>query len=285
MKRWLIASLCMGWSIAAVAAGPESASKQLQSSMLVTGSIVVAPDGSARSYTLDQRDKLPSFVVDLIDKGTHAWRFMPSLLDGKPVAAKADMSLRIVAKRVDNDHISIRIAGAHFGQQTDTSGESISMKERVPPRYPQSAAESRISGTVYLLLRVGRQGQVEDAVAQQINLRAIVNAPEMNRWRRVLANSALVAARKWTFNPPIKGRHVDDKYWYARVPVDFNLNVNGVSTRRGYGQWDTYVPGPIEPVMWPDPDGMISSNIDAQPDDGVYQLDRGLRLVTPLNGA
>ncbi|WP_158880435.1 energy transducer TonB [Rhodanobacter sp. L36] len=287
MKRWLIVSLCLAWSVAALAAENESADKQLQSSMLVTGSIVLAPNGTTQSYTLDHRDKLPSFVADLIDKGAHVWRFEPILLDGKPVAAKADMSLRIVARRIDKDHISVRIAGAQFGQEAGpgAAGEAISMKRRTPIVYPQMAQRDHVSGVVYLLLRVGRDGLVSDAVTQQVNLRAIGGAGEMNRWRRTLADAALRSARNWTFNTPTHGKHAGDKYWLARVPINFNLNVMGAPKHSDYGEWDTYVPGPIEPVMWPDPDGMISSNIDAQPEDGLYQPDRALRLVTPLNGA
>jgi hypothetical protein len=258
--------------------------KRVQSSMLVTGSIVVAPDGSMRSYTIDHSDKLPPFVVSLIDKGAHAWRFKPAVLDGKPVAAKADMSLRIVAARVDKGNFSVRIAGAQFGQHSPVAGETITYKERQKPRYPMWAVQARVSGTVYLLLRVDHQGQVADAEAQQVDLRVVANDSEMTHWRKVLADAALHAARQWTFNPPTTGKHAADKFWVARVPINFNLGEYGASSRPGYGQWDTYIPGPVEPVMWPDPDGMLSSNVDAQADGGLYQFDQSLRLTTPLSG-
>jgi outer membrane biosynthesis protein TonB len=275
----------MALSAAALAAGPGAVRKRAQSSMLVTGTIVVAPDGTTRSYTIDRSDKLPPFLVKLIDNNTHEWRFVPTLLDGKPVAAKAGMSLRIVAVRTDKDNFSVRIAGAQFGQHSEVPGETITSRERKPPTYPVSAVWSRVSGTVYLLLRVDRQGQVEDAVAQQVNLRIIANDLQMAHWRKVLADAALDAARKWTFDTPTAGKHAGDRFWVARVPVSFGLTIDGIPPREGYGEWDSYIPGPVEPVMWPDPDGMISSNVDAQSGDGIYQLDQGLRLLTPLNGA
>jgi len=44
------------------------------------------------------------------------WRFEPVLLDGKPVAAKAPMSMRVVASKRDDGNYNIGIRSAYFGQ-------------------------------------------------------------------------------------------------------------------------------------------------------------------------
>lgn len=284
MKRWLLGLLCVLLSGAALAAGPTEVRKRIQASMLLTGSIVVAPDGSVRSYAIDKAEKLPSAVSELIANSIPHWKFEPTLLDGKPVAAKAKMSLRLVAKPVGDDNYSISISGTQFGQ--DAPGESISYKDRVAPTYPYQAVQARVSGTVYLVLRVGRQGRVQEAEAEQVNLAVVANDLELERWRKVLARSALMAARKWTFNLPRSGEHMNDEYWIAWVPVTYSLRVFGERPVYEYGKWEAYVPGPRQLVPWIDDPRLLSGSVDALPEGGIHLLGRdGLRLITPLGGA
>lgn len=54
MRRRLIGLFCALLSGAALAAGPGGVRKRIQASMLLTGTIVVAPDGSVRSYLIDK---------------------------------------------------------------------------------------------------------------------------------------------------------------------------------------------------------------------------------------
>jgi TonB family protein len=283
MKRWLIGLFCVLLSSAALAAGPAAVRKRVQASMLLTGTIVVAPDGSVSSYAIDKPEKLPPMVTGLIAESIPKWKFEPTLLDGKPVAAKAKMSVRFVAKPLGDDKYSVGISGTEFGQ--NVPGESITYKNRVAPTYPPQAANSRISGTVYLLLRVGRQGQVQEAVAEQVNLVVVDSDEELERGRKMLANSALAAARKWTFNLPTSGAHMNDEYWVARVPIAYDL-MSGPLRDDDYGKWQPYVPGPKQPVPWMDDQRLLSGSADALPDGGLQPLEEdGLRLITPPDGA
>lgn len=281
MKRWLIGLFCVLLSGSALAAGPAAVRKRVQASMLLTGTIVVAPDGSVGSYAIDKAEKLPPVVTGVIAKSIPAWKFEPILLNGKPVAAKTKMSLRLVAKPVGDDSYSIGIGGAQFGQ--NVPGESITYKERVRPVYPPQAAQGHVSGTVYLLLSVGREGRVQEAEAEQVNLMVVDSDKGMERWRKVLADSALAAARRWTFNLPTSGEHMNDKYWVARVPVTYSLRP--VNENDDYGRWQPYVPGPKQPVPWIDDPQLLSGNADALPDGGIYPLNSGLHLTTPAGGA
>jgi len=231
MKRLLIGLLCVLLSGVALAAGPNEVRKRVQASMLVTGSIVVAPDGTVRSYAIDHSEKLPKPVVGLIEKGVQIWRFEPTLLAGQPVAAKANMSLRIVAKPIDKDDYAISIAGAQFGQDVNRSAASV-YKRQIQPRYPESAVHARVWGTVYLLLRVGAQGQVEDAIAEQVDMGVVASDQELDKWRRVLANSALAAAKGWIFNVPTSGKEAFTDHWLARVPVVLRIEGSRVTFLR-----------------------------------------------------
>lgn len=281
MKRWLIGLFCVLLSGFALAAGPAAVRKRVQASMLLTGTIVVAPDGSVGSYAIDKAEKLPPVVTGVIAKSIPRWKFEPVLLNGKPVAAKTKMSLRLVARPVGDDSYSIGIGGAQFGQ--NVPGESITYKEPVRPVYPPQAARDHVSGTVYLLLRVGREGRVQEAEAEQVNLMVVDSDKGMERWRKVLADSALAAARRWTFNLPTSGEHMNDKYWVARVPVMYGLRP--VNENDDYGKWQPYVPGPKQPVPWIDDPQLLSGNADALPDGGIYPLNSGLHLTKPAGGA
>jgi hypothetical protein len=136
------------------------------------------------------------------------------------------------------------------------------------------------------LLRVGRQGQVQEAVAEQVNLVVVDNDEEMERWRKMLANSALAAARKWTFDLPTSGGHVNDDYWVARVAVVYGLRRYDEIRADDYGKWQPYVPGPKQPLPWIADPRLLSGSADALPDGGIHPLEKdGLRLMTPPGGA
>jgi hypothetical protein len=285
MKRLWSGVLIATLSHAALAGNLDNVRKEVQASMLVTGTIDVAPDGNVAGYNIDHSDKLPKPVNELIAQGVPTWKFEPPTSDGKPVLAKANMSLRIVAKYLDKEHMALTIGGAQFGKKNVRPGEEVEYKDHsVKPHYPMEAARSRVSGTVYVLLRVRPDGQVQDAVAQQVNLKSIDTESGMEHWRKLFSDAALHAATRWTFTPPTIGTHVHDPYWVARVPVAFSVDRwdNG---KNDYGKWNVYIPGPIQPVMWPDKDKMFTGAPDAMPGDGLYQVEQSLRLTTPLNGA
>jgi hypothetical protein len=130
MKRLLLGLIWILSSQLALAAGADAVRKQAQASMLVTGSIVVAPDGSVNSYAIDHVEKLPPVVVELLGKNVPTWKFEPVCVEGKPVLATAQMSLRIVARRSDDHHFSAGIVGAQFGQDHEVATDNISYKTR-----------------------------------------------------------------------------------------------------------------------------------------------------------
>ena len=223
MQRRYQIVLVLLLTLIASTANAQAVRKTAEASMLVTGSIELNPDGSLHGYTLDQSEKLPPPVVDIVGKSIPTWQFKLSGTTHELV--KTDMSLRVVAKPVGDGKYNVAVEGASFGHP-GASAESVTYKDRKAPRYPQLAIDSHVSGTVYLLMRVDRNGNVQDAIAEQVNLEQYSTPLEMEKFRKALASASLDAAKKWTFNPPVTGTTVNDPYWVVRVPVNFNLNVN-----------------------------------------------------------
>jgi hypothetical protein len=292
MKRLFVGLLCMTLSAAALADGVDAARKRAVGSMLVTGHIEVLSSGNVGRYDIDESSKLPSAIVQLIGKTVPQWQFEPVVEDGKPVTEKSKMSLRVAANPVADGKYAISIIGAEFSPEVAKSGTSfttdqISEKSIPQPLYPHDLVQEHVAGTVYVLLRVDRTGNVVDASAQQVNLRVAASEREMIPYRKMLALAATSALKHWTFNIPTTGKEADRDYWIARVPVNFNIAGDRIP---GYGEWDVYIPGPLEPAPWINTlptitdDKLLIGNVDATPAGGSLLSAGGLHLITKISG-
>ncbi len=281
-KAWIVTLLLSLLPLAATAAPKAEVLKQVESSMLVKGTIDIDTDGSVNSLAIDQADKFPGGLVDFVQKQVKHWKFEPVVIEGKARLARAPVSLRVVARKLDDDNYSIAIRNANFDSEIPKEGESLSSKRLQPPRYPLSVARSGASGTAYVVVKVDASGRVTDAVVEQVNLRTIGTTKEMESWRGALADAAVKAARSWTFIPPVVGEAADDGFWSARVPVDFEMDV---SRKFVYGKWELYIPGPRQSIPWSKEDRPGFSP-DSLAEGGVYMIgqDKGPKLLTALDG-
>jgi len=291
MRVWLLL-LSVIFASTALAASPASVRKQVEASMLVTGRVTVELDGSVSAWEVDQREKLPSGVAKLVDGAVEQWKFEPVLIDGKPTRGRARMSLLVVADPLDDGRYEISIRSGNFGRealnadelkQQGVSDYDVSSMEMKPPSYPARAQNVGAQGTVYLVIRVGRQGTVEEVAVEQVNLRVAGSAQQMKTIREVFGNSAMTAARGWTFRTPTKGEWADAEDWTVRVPVAYSFYGSKVA---GYGEWEAYIPGPRSAPPWQmeslegfdiAPDALIAGE--------VHQAGTGLKLLTPLQGS
>ncbi|WP_158756101.1 energy transducer TonB [Dyella sp. S184] len=291
MKRLLLGLLGVFCSGAVIAnGGVDAVRKQVQASMLVTGSIVVAQDGSVNSYTLDQQDKLPPLVLEVINKTVPHWRFGIDVSDfqeymraSQARLLKAKMNLRVVAVPVDNQNYSVSISEASFGEDASarkSSSDTLSEKDIVQPRYPSRSSQDGVGGTVYVYVRIGRDGKVEDQVARQVNLHVVAPETEMAVFRKDLAKAAVDAVRRWTFNPPTSGKEASWQHWYAMVPVEFCQSAR--CDEEAYGKWAGYIPGPNVPIPWHDDPEVTPQDSDAMPSGVAFQPDQRLKLLTSL---
>ena len=66
MRRLLLLCILLACSFTSTAAnGPGAVRKQVESSMLVTGTIDITPAGDVIAHTLDKPEKLPKGTVEM----------------------------------------------------------------------------------------------------------------------------------------------------------------------------------------------------------------------------
>jgi hypothetical protein len=278
MRKWMAMGLLL-FSAWAHAQGAGAVRKQLEASLMVDGEITVDEKGAVAEYSLKDPDKLPPGVETFIRNNLAQWTFEPPTVEGRPVRLRNNMTLMLVAKKVDDDNFLMRVQATSFYPQSTEEGYEIASRKMEPPRYPRPAAKGGAQGTVYLIVKVGRDGRVQDVVAEQVNLRVVTTENMMGKLRDMFADASISAARKWEFTPPARGDDVDAEYWSVRVPVDFNM---GTSSPR-YGRWIGYIPGPRQKAPWVDSD-LADSSPEAMAAGQPRQLGKeGLRLLTPLS--
>jgi hypothetical protein len=287
--------MLLGWCAVLGAIGVASAAdsshmtakaiqQTAEASMVVTGTVEVSPDGSLQGYMLDQPEKLPPAVVSVVDQTMKQWRF--TLSGSTNEVVKSSVSMRVVAKPNAQGNFEVRIEGASFGNPVKTDGTEVTYAPGFhrPPAYPSAAIQARVSGTVFLDVRVGRNGLVEDVVAEQVNLDQYGDSHDMERFRNVLADASIKAVRAWAFTIPTHGPHVDAPYWVVRVPVNYSLHQIGTPDKpRLYGQWEGYIPGPRQTPSWLSK-SLANEAPDAVADDALRSSNDGLKLATPLTG-
>lgn len=284
MRTWtwmggLVLALC---SAMAFANGPGGVRKQVESSLVVKGTVDIDADGRVLGYALDRADKLAPAVKQLLAGAVPHWRFEPVQLDPDTDRGRAPMSVRLVAQKLEDGDYRIEVRGAQFGSHK--RGHMIESVSMPPPRYPMPAARAGIGGTVYLVALVGADGRVIEAAPEQVNLRVIAGENEMQAWRRLFAQAAVAGAKQWTFQPPVAGPDVRAGRWAVRVPIDFVMGDDESAPPPSAFEWQAYVPGPRMPLPWAREaeSAQESRNGDALASGSVHMPGRGLRLITPL---
>jgi hypothetical protein len=274
-KAMLVAFLAM-----ATMAAQASSIKDIESSTVVSGTIVLAKDGTVQAAVVDDAAKYGQPIADLVHKAALQWRFRPVLVHGEPVLAKASMHVRVVLKKMSDGNFNARVKGATFGDSNANSTDALQdADKKTPPQYPKAAIRGRVQGTVYPALRVDRSGHVVEAVAEQVNLGNTGPERILKQYREILAESALKAARRWSYAIPTTGPLAGQDSWTAHVPVNYALNEMGAP--RPDRTWLSYVPGPYTPAPWVDkPD---TNAADALADDTVRTDGAGPTLLSSIN--
>jgi hypothetical protein len=276
---WLLCGLVLASAVRAESVA--SMQKRAEASMLVTGFVDIAPDGALSSMTMDHPELLPDNVKALVSRASAHWRFEPDV-DENATTRHVPMSLRVVARTESDGVYRSRIRGATFGGQ---AGENqIRVKSLQPPKYPMFAARYRISGDVYLLLRINPQGAVTDVTADQVNLDTVTDQQLMRQIRKLFADASVDAARHWKYEVLQPGK-AGDGAWLVRTPIHFAMLDPTAGPLQLYGQWLVYVPGPLEPVVWLEKYGLKqpTDNTDSMPTGRLQLLQQQVALVTPLD--
>ena len=279
----IAAALLASANVVAFGGGAAAVRKQVEASMLVTGRIDVDESGAVSGFALDRQEKLPAGVVSLVAKAVPTWKFEPVVIDGKPAHVTTGMNIRLVARKLDDDSYSVEMRSAGFGKPSSKSAERPRGQKLSPPDYPASAVASGVAGTVYLLVRAGRDGKVTDVIAEQVNLKVVASENVMTQWRRVFEDASVRQARRWTFRPPTEGVDAGADHFVMRVPVVFSLDDPGAAT--AYGRWEAYVPGPRKANPWQEEKEGIGFSPDTLSPGDAYLAGSGLRLTTALSGS
>ena len=112
-------------------------------SMVLSGSIEVAADGSVRTLVLDQRAMLAPGIVSFVEGAIRGWQFEPTLQDGKPVAAHAPLRVRLRGKEQEDGNYQISMTSVDFSEYDPKATDSVTRRacrHRATPRMSTALA-------------------------------------------------------------------------------------------------------------------------------------------------
>ncbi len=244
--------------------------EQVVGAMVLTGTLVVAGDGAVTAHAIDRAVEVPPEVLRHVGRYIPHWRIKGA--DG--TSGEMRFSVRVVALPQGGGRYALSLAGASIRLARDRDREPTAEGRLKRPEYPRSHVAKGISGEVVMIVKLGRDGRVEDLVAEQVNLDVVGPADEVAQVRADFAAHTAAAARRWKFRMPIAGPLADEPYLSVRVPVTYDTR-----PRPGYGQWMYYVPGPRRPMPWTQTDGVA---LGADEFDSMELVGAGPRLETPL---
>jgi hypothetical protein len=253
--------------------------KRAESSLLVTGDIDITAEGKVVGYRLDSKEKLPAGIVELIARVAPQWTFEPVSMPSS--VGRSRMSLLFVAKKLDNGDFRVELRDANFDVGLPPEQRlTIAQRGRMP-EYPRDLNAMGVTGTVFLLVEIGRDGKVANIDASRVHLRTIGNEQEMAQWRDALAETSIRAIRHWRFAPPTAGTGAAASKWTGTLPVSFTFDA---SDKPRPGKWQTYLPGPRKHIPWFDGVNTAEESGDALVPDQFHMSGQGRRLTSPLMG-
>jgi hypothetical protein len=293
IRAWGLLAACALLAALSLATEARRVHPETGAKMTVSGRITIEADGSVSAWELDQRDTMPGEVAELLDQQLAQWRFEPVVVDGRAVRGKARMRARVNARPLGDGSFGIYIADASFGRDALTREEWEALGQREPQTsrviaadplrawYPREAMIEGAEGSVFLTLRVNREGGVDDVVVRQVELEPDTSARRVDHIRDAMAKVTADTARGWKFKPPTTGRLADAPYWSVGIEVRYLWGDD--KDRTQLGRWYRYIPGPVAPVPWDtEPEGRRIGYAQSPGELQTYGSREGPRLLTPL---
>jgi hypothetical protein len=111
-KICLSVLLAVAASFPVHAAGLGAVRKTVEATMQVRGQVVIAPDGTLQSYTLEKPEALPDEVESLLARYLPACEFSVATASGKPGTVTSNMSLQILARQNEQGGMTISVNGS-----------------------------------------------------------------------------------------------------------------------------------------------------------------------------
>ena len=277
-SRILLFALLALFGFSASAAQPGKMRKQVEASMVITGELMVAPDGKVKSYEIDHADALPPDTRELLAKAIPDWELVAANVDGSPLRAPAAirMSVQLVARAMGQDDQRLRVTiqdMAFWDPKAEFSAKANG--KLASPQYPTLAIRSGMSGMVYLAVLLNADGYVVDTHVERVDMTVLSNEKTLRKFSKILADAAVAVSNEWNFT--IAPGRISKGPVAARVAVDFRLTAGTAK----YGRWQAYVPGPYAPIPWEkrtaDGENMERS-IGAMVPGQVYSTDAPIKL-------
>lgn len=274
--------LCILLACGPIALAQHKAYKEVESSMFVTGTIDITPAGGVAAHALHQSEKLPKGIVDMVARMAPQWKFEPIALQGNAVG-RSEMRLLFVARKLEDGRFSLELRSADFAAPASGAKEERLSLDRThfkSPPYPMSLMNDGVTGDVYVVVKVGRDGRVINADVSQVNLGRIGSQQQLQRWRDAFTRSALSKVRNWTFHVPVAGPDAGKDHWFGTLPISYSFNPEPPP----YGTWQTYVPGPRPLIPWLDDKHIADRDPGALSPNTFHAEGESRRLLTPLGG-
>jgi TonB family protein len=167
--------------------------------------VFVSTDGTVRRIEVLDGDAL---LAAAAVEAAKQWTFEPPTVDGKP--EEGDTTIEVSFRLFDG--IACKGSAnpdAAAPDRTKTEGQvrAACLKSRVAPAYPAKAKRKHIEGTVKLRATIATDGSVQHL--------------EVKEGDPILAESALKAVKKWTYEPAlVDGKPVEVE---ATIVVNFQL--------------------------------------------------------------
>jgi TonB family protein len=290
IQRWLAVLLLISSSMASHASWAkqlEQAPVESVVAMQVDGWLSFDTAGGVEDYRITTQ--LPESIRAALDGTVRKWKFHPVMVDGVPRHAKTRMRVTLAAKQ-ESDGIHVKVDNVVFPSEqgdvtakVDGQPEPISGKKLRPPGYPVGLMQQGVSGAVLLAIRVGPDGRAADVLAVQSMLYDVRGgASALRVGIRMLEQSAVDAAKGWTFNVPAtdKPRSADEQT--VTVPVEYVMDKAKVDLA---GTWRTIVRIPKRTIGWMTPEaGTQSVGVADAVSGELIPLNSAIALATDVVG-
>ena len=132
------------------------------------------------------------------------WQFKPEMKDGKAVASYLLVPVDFTLPKDKSGTVVAKAA---------IEVKNASYRNLRPPVYPDDAIRKKITGTVYLQVKVNADGSVANATVVQASPQAAL----------ALTDAAVTAVRSWRFNP----QKVNDAAVASEVIVPLQFDLKG----------------------------------------------------------
>ncbi|MEH6417480.1 hypothetical protein [Pseudomonas sp. CGJS7] len=276
----LIAASALALAIAfgAGAKNSDAARRNTEVSMVVRGHARLNPDGDIQSIAIEREQKVPAPVVALIRDSVTQWRIEPTQQDGEATTGPLKLTARVVGRMQDDRNVALKLKSVHFGEdRTDVAPKPGTMRK---PSYPAALAGTNAAGTAYVLARLNANGEVDEAMVEQVNLNVVASEKRMQEIRDAFAASAVGAIKKWKFIVSEQYRAADASPVTVRIPVGYETPQLRLP---GYGQWEAYLPGPRARAPWLSQDAR-SADADVVADGDFQVVGKEPRLLSARSG-